>query len=71
MLTTMNVNATRWVAEGKQLGATHVLDVYNTFHKEHYPIYVMPNENLQKIQQLHSIGMHQIHATYPIPTKEQ
>ena len=35
----------RWLGEGKERGATHVIVISDTFDYVYYPVYVMPGEN--------------------------
>lgn len=35
----------RWLREGKEQGATHVIIISDTFDYTHYPVYVMPGED--------------------------
>jgi hypothetical protein len=35
-----------WIAHAKELNATHLISVCDTFDWEDYPVYVMPGENL-------------------------
>jgi len=46
-MTTLD-DVARWMQEGKEKGATHVIVVCDTFDWEDYPVYVMPGEDLQK-----------------------
>lgn len=38
----------RWIKTAKEMGATHIISVCDTFYWEDYPVYVMPNEDLDK-----------------------
>lgn len=38
----------RWIETGKQKGATHIISVCDTFDYSDYPVYVMPDEDLEK-----------------------
>ena len=38
----------RWKKEAKEKGATHIISVCDTFDHDDYPIYVMPNENVDE-----------------------
>jgi hypothetical protein len=38
----------RWLQEGKERGATHVIIISDTFDYTYYPVYVMPGENPRK-----------------------
>lgn len=70
MSNTMNINATRWVAEAKNKGATHVLDVVDEFDYTHYPVYVMPGDSLEAVKERYSTNMQRVYATYPVVMKD-
>ncbi|MCK5020680.1 MAG: hypothetical protein KAS32_26910 [Candidatus Peribacteraceae bacterium] len=38
----------RWIKEGQDMGATHIISVCDTFDWDDYPAYVMPDENLEE-----------------------
>ena len=38
----------RWIEIGKKKGATHIISVCDTFDYEDYPVFVMPNENIEE-----------------------
>jgi len=38
----------KWLDEGKEKGATHVLIALDTWDYENYPVYIMPNENARE-----------------------
>lgn len=40
----------RWIEEGKKKGATHLISVCDTFDWEDYPVYVMPNEDIDIVK---------------------
>lgn len=37
-----------WVIKAKELGATHLILVYDTEDKEEYPVYVKPEEDIEE-----------------------
>lgn len=37
-----------WINEGRKRGATHIISVCDTFDYDDYPIYVMPNQDLEE-----------------------
>ena len=41
-MTTQSENLKRWMPEAVKLGATHIIDVCDTYDHDHYPVYVMP-----------------------------
>jgi len=38
----------RWIETAKEIGATHIISVCDSFSYDDYPVYVMPNENLSE-----------------------
>ncbi len=60
-------NESRWVQEGRKKGATHVLDVCDTFDHSHYPVYIMPGDNLQEVRSKYNgQNMQQVYSTTEI-----
>ncbi len=41
----------RYFDKAQEIGATHVIIVCDTFDYGDFPVYVMPNEDVKKIQQ--------------------
>ena len=37
-----------WVERAKEMGATHIISVCDTFDWEDYPVYVMPHETVDE-----------------------
>ncbi len=37
-----------WIEAAKEIGATHIISVCDTFSYDDYPVYVMPGEDLEK-----------------------
>ncbi len=37
-----------WIAEAKEMGATHIISVCDTFSWDDYPIFIMPTDELDK-----------------------
>lgn len=50
-LSPMEQNHIKWLNEAVTKGARHIIDVCDTFDYDNYPVYVMPNEDLNKIAQ--------------------
>lgn len=48
----------RWLEEGKEEGATHVIVACDTFDYEDYPINVMPNEDVHEKVAGYRQGLH-------------
>ena len=40
----------RWINTGRKKGAAYIISVCDCFDYEDYPVYVMPNENLEEIK---------------------
>jgi hypothetical protein len=40
----------RWLEDGKQAGATHVIVAVDTFDHEDYPVYVMPGQDVRAVE---------------------
>lgn len=38
----------RWIKSAKDMGATHIISVCDTFDYDDYPVYVMPSDNLEE-----------------------
>ena len=39
-----------WINRGKDMGATHIISVVDTFDYDDYPVYVMPTDDLFEIR---------------------
>jgi hypothetical protein len=55
-MTTTYQEIEKWKKEGIQMGATHIISVCDTFDWDDYPVYVMPNENLEEKKKQFSSG---------------
>ena len=40
----------RWLEDGKQAGATHVIVAVDQFDQEDYPVYVMPGQDVRAVE---------------------
>lgn len=40
----------RWIKDGKEMGATHIISVCDTFDWDDYPVYVMPGSDLEEMK---------------------
>jgi len=38
----------RWIGEGKKIGAEYLISVCDRFDYDDYPVYVMPDEDLEE-----------------------
>ena len=61
---TQDDNLERWLPEAERLGATHVIDVCDTWDYSHYPVYVMPEDNLEDKRANYSGNMQSVYGTY-------
>lgn len=48
---TQNQNLKYWMPRAIEKGATHILDVVDSFSYDHYPVFVTPGENLEEIKE--------------------
>lgn len=39
-----------WIKRGKDMGATHLISVCDTFDYDDYPVFVMPGEDLSEVR---------------------
>ena len=63
----MQTNYERWMKQAKEVGATHFLDVCDTWDYDHYPVYVMPGEDVdKKKEEYDSKSMQSVYATYKV-----
>jgi len=57
----------RWIATAKEKGATHVISVCDTFDYDDYPVYVMPDDDLEEIKKKYDrVNMQKINETITI-----
>ena len=47
-MTATREDVQRWLEEGKEKGATHLIVACDTFDYENYPVFVMPGESCEK-----------------------
>lgn len=63
-------NYARWIEEAKRRGARYILDVCDTFDYDHYPVYIMTEEELpQKRREYDEKPMQQVFTTIVVPQK--
>jgi len=55
-----------WLEEAKQLGATHLIVVCDTFGHEDYPVFVMPGQNPQEKADLYREDMEKVMEVYSL-----
>lgn len=54
-----------WIKTGQDKGATHMIVVCDTYDWDDYPVYVMPNEDVQTIyKQNHGPNMQKVMEVY-------
>ena len=70
VMSSLTVNKTIYIARARALGATYVLDVCDGFDYSHYPVFVMPGDNLQRITEEHSQNMQCVYGTYAVGPEE-
>ena len=59
-------NVQTWIPEAERRGATHLLDVCDTFDYEHYPVYVMPDDDLKEKVSHYNENMQSVYGTYEV-----
>lgn len=60
-------NENAWVTKGREVGATHVLDVCDTFDYTHYPVYVMPEQDVNEVKSKYDgESMQSVYYTYEV-----
>ena len=50
----------RWIAEGQKRGAKYIISVCDTWDYDDYPVYVMPDDNLEEQKTKYSGNMQRI-----------
>lgn len=63
----------RWFEHGKEQGATHMLVVCDTFDWDDYPVYVLPDQDVQEVRKQYSKDMQKIMEcySYTLPINRQ
>jgi hypothetical protein len=57
----------RWIEQAKEMGAKHIISVCDTFDYDDYPVYVMPDENLEeKKERYNGVNMQRINEVITI-----
>ena len=46
----------QWFLDGVELHATHMIVVCDTYDYEDYPVYVMPDDDVRKIEAKHQLS---------------
>ncbi|MEW6261505.1 MAG: hypothetical protein AB1641_00380 [Thermodesulfobacteriota bacterium] len=63
-----------WLAQAKEMGASHVIVVYDAFDYHDYPVYVMPGQDVrEKFKELDGVNMQRVMEVYSLklPVEEQ
>ena len=55
-MATSRADIRRWLEEGKERGATHVLVVCDTYDYDDYPKYVMPGQDVREMASAKALG---------------
>lgn len=57
----------RWIATAKKKKATHIISVCDTFDYDDYPVYVMPEDDLEEVKKKYDgVNMQTINETITI-----
>ncbi len=57
----------RWKERAKKIGATHIISVWDTFDNDDYPVYVMPEEDLEERKKKYDkVNMQRINEVFVI-----
>lgn len=48
---TQNQNLKYWLPRAIEKGATHILDVLDSFSYDHYPVFILPGDDIDKIKE--------------------
>jgi hypothetical protein len=57
----------RWFEEGRRRGATHVVVVCDTFSREDFPVYVMPDQDVRAVYaEYDGVEMYGVHEVYSL-----
>lgn len=57
----------RWIAAAKEKGAKHIISVCDTWDYDDYPVYVMPEDDLEKMKKKYDgVNMQKINEVITI-----
>jgi hypothetical protein len=62
-MTTQN-EISQWFDRGVKKGATHMIVVCDTFDYEDYPVYVFPEDDVDKLYDTHNENMQKVMEVY-------
>lgn len=66
-MTATRQDVDRWIEEAKENGAQYIISVCDTFDWDDYPVYVMPDEDLEKIKEgYNGVNMQKINEVITI-----
>jgi len=61
-----------WIERGKEIGATHIISVCDTFSYEDYPIFVTPGQNLNElITKYAGLNMQRVNEVIDLKPEEE
>ena len=61
-----------WIPIAKEKKATHILDIVDSFNYEHYPIFILENDNIEKIKnKYNSMEMQKVFDVIEIKYEEK
>lgn len=64
---TQSENLKRWMPEAIKRGATHIIDVRDTYDHDHYPVYVMPGQDVAEIEkEYNGKDMQRVEDIFPV-----
>ena len=66
MSSLQSTNVQTWMPEAERRGATHLLDVCDGWDYEHYPVYVMPEDDLKEKVAHYNEDMQSVYGTYEV-----
>jgi hypothetical protein len=64
-MTAFKQDIERWLKEGKDKGATHVIIALDTFDHDNYPVFVFAHEDIKKcVKTIKSESMQSVNEVY-------
>jgi len=56
-----------WKKQGKEMKATHIISVCDTFDYDDYPVFVMPEQSLKEMREKYDgVNMQRINEIIPL-----
>ncbi len=66
-MTATREDVQRWLEEGEEKGATHLIVACDTFDYENYPVFVMPGESCEKkVEEVKGNSMQSVDEVYDL-----